>query len=81
MSSAIGVEDKVEGCCKANMGSWKSRSFSPQRPSETPGKDKNGCTASALDRYIARRNRSHKHPKYQQWCDAKTGGKGSRSVS
>jgi len=32
------------------------------------GKDK-GCVASPLERYMAKSNRSYKHPLYQPWSD------------
>lgn len=65
-----------------SMATWRQRKRRKAgKGSQTPGKDKNGCSSSPLDRTIARRNRSWKHPKYPQWCEAKTGGKGSRKVN
>lgn len=36
---------------------------------QTPGKAKGlTCQASSQDRYMAKHNRSYKHPDYDTWC-------------
>ena len=45
-------------------------------PSRTPGKQKGlNCQATSLDKYIAKHNRSYKHPAYAAWCAKKKGHK------
>uniref|UniRef100_A0A6M3LIZ9 Uncharacterized protein n=1 Tax=viral metagenome TaxID=1070528 RepID=A0A6M3LIZ9_9ZZZZ len=40
-----------------------------KRPSQTPGKMKGeNCKCTILDRYMAKTNRSYKHPEYASWC-------------
>lgn len=50
------------------MGDWKSRTFEKKgRASQSTGKSK-GIVASALDKFMCRRNRSYKHPLFGAWC-------------
>jgi hypothetical protein len=54
----------------------KKRDKRKGKKSQTPGKMKSlNCQATPLERYIARRNRSYKHPGYSTWCASHTGVK------
>ena len=46
-----------------------------KHPSSTPGKDKVGCKASSLDKFMATASRSYRHPDYRAWCASHTGRK------
>ena len=50
----------------SNMGSWKARKFDKKtKASRTPGKSKGvNCQSTPLERYMAKHNRSYKHPSY-----------------
>lgn len=51
---------------KATMGKWRARKLvKGQRASQTTGRQK-GINASALQRFMCRHNRSHKHPLYAE---------------
>ena len=41
---------------------------------QTPGKQKGlNCQATVLEKYMAKRNRSYKDPKYGRWLQIKNG--------
>lgn len=45
-----------------------------RKPSRTSGRDKQeNCKASALEKWMAKKSRSYKHPKYQEWKRVKNG--------
>lgn len=57
------------------MGTWKARKLiKGQRASRTPG-NKKGLVPPQWARYIARSNRSYKHPLYSHWNKVCDGGK------
>lgn len=77
MKKAKGASVKNQG-----MGTWKNKSISKtSKASRTPGKAKGAnCQSTVLERYMAKRNRSYKHPSYSLWCEIMTGNKPSRSL-
>ena len=61
----------------STMGTWKTRiakrmGKNKHEPNRSKGEN---CRSSAIDRYMSKRNRSHQHPNYGQWCRAKKGHK------
>jgi len=67
------MTDKVEQILTykpSAMGSYRSKILKKRRKgSQTPGKTKGEtCKADAMDKFMAKRSRSYKHPLYAQWC-------------
>jgi hypothetical protein len=59
---------------KVYSGRTIANKLRKHNPSQTPGKAKQGnCKSTPLSRYMARKNRSYKHQKYEQWCILKNG--------
>ena len=61
-----------------SMGfNWKRKvNEKKRRGSQTAGTQKGKhCTADAKERYMAKRNRSYKHPDYEDWSKSHTGHK------
>lgn len=77
MSNARTVHplEVAHGCIKGTMANWKARKRDKaNKGSQTPGKTKGeNCMASGLDRLMAKRNRSYKHPYYPVFCEKKRG--------
>lgn len=68
-------DPKVEGTCRPTMGGWRRNIYKKRgKMSQTPGSTKgDNCQATGLDRLMAKRNRSWKHPLYAAWCRKKRG--------
>lgn len=54
----------------SRMGNFRAKILKKRRKgSQTPGKTKGvTCKADAMDKYMAKRSRSYKHPLYSAWC-------------
>lgn len=62
-------------------GRTLSRAIRKSNASQTPGKKKGeNCKADSIDRYMAKANRSYKHPLYIAWYMRKDGNKKGGSV-
>jgi hypothetical protein len=57
------------------MGAWKARKLQKGLRASRESGRKKGLVPPTWAKYIAKANRSYKHPSYGRWCEICDGGK------